>query len=323
MRRIRALAPGLLLLAFGAADAQGFRPQRPVEFVIHGGPGSGMDVTARFVTGVLEREKLLPVRSVIVSKTGGSGAVAASYLSEKKGDPHTIGFFTSLWIGAPLTSKEARVQFHELTPVARLIIDPAIVVVKADAPYKTLADFIDAAKKSPGQLRQAGGSIESRDNLIRQLLQRATGATWSYIPFPSGGERVATILGGHASLYIADAQEVKEYLRNGSMRMLVQVTERRLAAYADVPTAREAGFNIPVVRSMRGVVAPPGVARDAAEYWEGVFERLTRTDTWRKFLDDNHVEDGFQKGAELAKAAAEFIVQRREIFKEAGIPTYR
>ena len=74
---------------------------------------------------------------------------------------------------------------------------------------------------------------------------------------------------------------------------------------------------------MRGVVAPPGIPGDAAEYWENVFERMVKTETWRKCLADNQVEDGFQKGADLAQSAQEFIAQRREIFREAGIPMYR
>jgi len=305
------------------AAAQGFKPSKPVEFIVHGGPGSGVDVTARFVNGVLDKEKLLPVRALVVNKPGGGGAVAAAYMAEKKGDTHTIAFFTALWIGSPLTSKEARVQFHDLTPIVRLILDPAVIVVKSDSPYKSLPDFIEAARKAPGQLRQVGGSIESRDNLIRQLLQRATGVSWTYIPFPGGGERVAAVLGGHASLYIADAQEVREYLRNGSMRVLAQMAERRMPAYAGVPTIQEAGYNIPVVRSMRGVVGPPGIPREVAEFWEGIFERLVKTDTWRKYLEENQVEDGFLKSAELAQSAVEFISQRRQIFKEAGIQTYR
>ena len=86
---------------------------------------------------------------------------------------------------------------------------------------------------------------------------------------------------------------------------------------------REAGYDIPVVGSMRGIVAPPDVPRDVVEDWENVLERLSRTATWRKYLEDNQIEDGFQKSAELEKSAVAFIAQRREIFKLAGIQTYR
>ncbi len=313
----------LAAIGAGPSAAQGFKPTKPVEIVTHNGPGGGGDLASRFIATTLEKEKLLPVRMQVLNKTGGNGAVAAAYMAEKKGDTHTLAFFTAIWIGGPLTSKEARVQFRELTPIARLILDPIVVAVKADSPYKTLSDFIEAARKAPGKLKQAGGSIEARDNLIRMLLQRSAGVTWTYIPFPAGGERVAAVLGGHTDVYIPDIQEVREYLRNGSIRLLAQVTDRRMPAYPGIPTAREAGYDIPVVGSMRGVAAPPGIPREAAEYWENLFERLVKSEAWRKYLEDNQVEDGFQKGAGLARSADEFIAQRREIFKEAGIQTYR
>ena len=305
------------------AAAQGFKPTKPVEFLVHTGPGGGNDVLARAVAGIIEKEKLLPVRTVVVNKTGGGGAVAASHMVERKGDTHLVGFFTALWIGAPLTSKEARVQFKELTPIAGLVSDPAVIVVKADSPYKTLPEFIEAAKKTPGQLRQAGGSMESRDNLTRLVLQKLTGANWAYIPFPGGGERVSALLGGHAQLYVADVGEVREYMRNGSMRVIAQLPDKRLASLPDVPTLKEAGYNTPEIRSIRGAVGPPGIGKDVVEYWENVFERLSKTESWRRYLTDNQTEDAFTKSAQLAKDAEDFIAQRRVIYKEAGITMYR
>src|SRR5688572_8222245 len=293
----------ILLAAAGTlpAGAQGYKPARPVEIVTHTGPGGGGDVVARFIATTLEKENLLPVRMHVLNKPGGSGAAAVAYMAEKKGDTHTLGLFTSLWIGGPLISKESRMQFHEMTPIARLITDASMIAVKADSPYKTVAEFLDAAKKAPGKLRQAGGSIDARDNLVRILLQRSTGASWTYIPFPAGADRIAAVLGGHVEVYIPDIPEAKDYVRAGSLRMLAQLTERRMAAYPNVPTGREAGLTIPVVGSMRGVVGPPGMPRDAVEYWENVFERMVKTATWRKYLEENQVDDGFQKGAGLAR----------------------
>lgn len=313
----------LAAIGAGPSAAQGYKPTRPVEIVTHTGPGGGGDVVARFIATTLEKENLLPVRMNVLNKPGGSGAAATAYMAEKKGDTHTLALFTSLWIAGPLISKESRTQFHEMTPIARLMTDASMIAVKADSPYKTVAEFIDAAKKAPGKLKQAGGSIDARDNLVRILLQRSTGASWTYIPFPAGADRIAAVLGGHVEVYIPDIPEAKDYVRSGSLRMLAQLTERRMAAYPNVPTAREAGFNIPVVGSMRGMLGPPGTPRDVVEYWENVFERMVKTPTWRKYLEENQVDDAFQKGANLARSAEEFIAQRREIFKEAGIQTHR
>lgn len=314
---------GSALLAIGGAGAQSFTPTRSIDFVVHTGPGGGGDVHARAINAIFEKEKLLPVRANVINKPGGGGAVATAYMAEKKGDTHTIGLYTALWLTRPLSSKEVRVQFHELTPIARLALDPAIIVVKHDAPYKSIADFIEAAKKAPGQLKQAGGSIESRDNLNRLLLQRITGASWVYVPFPGGGERVANVLGGHAQLYITDAPEVKEHVRKGSLRVLVQLTEKRLPQFPDVPTIKEAGIDLTIIQSVRGIVAPPELPKEAVDYWVGVLKRLTQTGSWKRYIDDNQLEDGFQTGAELMKSSQEFIDQRREIYRQAGIKVYR
>src|SRR5256885_6228377 len=184
--------------------AQGFKPARAVDLVVHTGPGGGSDVLARAIAVMVEKEKLLPVRLQVINKPGGNAAVAAAHLAEKKGDPNTLGLFTGVWLQTPLVSAEAKVTLRDLTPIARLVLEPAVIAVKSDAPYKTLAEFIDAAKKSPGQLKQSGGSNTSRDNVVRQLLQKSTGARWAYISFPGGGERIAALLGGHVNIMVIE-----------------------------------------------------------------------------------------------------------------------
>ncbi|HEU4353310.1 MAG TPA: tripartite tricarboxylate transporter substrate binding protein [Burkholderiales bacterium] len=317
------LVVAAVLAVANTAFAQGFTPTRPVETVVHTGPGGGSDVLARAVALMMEKEKLLPVRLQVVNKTGGGGAVAAAYLAEKKGEAHTIGFFTGVWLTNPLTSAEAKVTLRDLTPVARLVLEPAVIAVKADAPYKTLADFVNAAKQKPGELKQSGGSVTSRDNVVRQQLQKVSGARWQFISFPGGGERIAALLGGHVNMMVIEPAEAGEHIRAGNMRVLAQVTEKRLPAFADVPTLKEAGFNVTPVPQVRGIVAPPGIPPENVAYWEGVFRKLTQTESWKKFLADNQFEDGFQGGADLAKFYDEFSVQMRNILKEAGIKVVR
>ena len=133
--------------------AQGFKPSKPIEFVTHTGPGGGGDVLARGIAAAMEKEKLLPVRMQVVNKTGGGGLTAMAYLAEKKGETHTIAVFTGLWYTNPIMMEEARFGMKDLTPIVRLVIEPAMVVVKSDSPFKTLKDFIDAAKATPGQLK--------------------------------------------------------------------------------------------------------------------------------------------------------------------------
>jgi putative tricarboxylic transport membrane protein len=259
----------------------------------------------------------------VVNKPGGNSAVAAAYLAEKKGDPNTIGLFTGVWLATPLMNAEANVTLRDLTPIARLVLEPAVIVVKADSPYKTLAEFIDAAKKDPGQLKQSGGSTTSRDNIVRLQLQKATGARWTFISFPGGGERIAALLGGHVHMMVIEPEEAGEHIRAGNMRVLAQISVSRLPRFPDVPTLKEAGFDVPVVPQVRGAVAPPGIPRENVAYWEDFFRRLTRTPSWRKYIEDNQFEDGYQSAAEVASFYDDFTVQMREILKEADVKTVR
>jgi putative tricarboxylic transport membrane protein len=306
-----------------AALAQGFKPTRTVDLVVHTGPGGGSDVLARAIAVMAEREKLLPVRMLVINKPGGNAAVAAAYLAEKRGDPNTVGLFTGVWLQTPLVSSEAKVTLKDLTPIARLVLEPAVIAVKADAPYKTLAGFIDAAKKHPGELKQSGGSKTSRDNVVRELLQKATGARWVFISFPGGGERIAALLGGHVDIMVIEPEEAGEHIRAGNMRVLAQVTEHRLPAFPDVPTLKEAGFDVPVVPQVRGMVAPPGIPAANVAYWEDFCRRLTRTASWKKYIADNQFEDGYQNAADLSKFYEEFTSRMREILKDAGVKTVR
>jgi putative tricarboxylic transport membrane protein len=107
------------------------------------------------------------------------------------------------------------------------------------------------------------------------------------------------------------------------MRVLAQVSETRLPRFPDVPTLREAGFDVRVVPQVRGVVAPPAIPRENVEFWEGFFRRLTRTAAWRKYIDDNQFEDGFQNAAEVSAFYDDFTGRMREILKEAGVTTVR
>ena len=316
------LAAAISLLGSAPAAAQ-FKPSKPIEFVTHTGPGGGGDVIARAIAAAMEKENLMPVRMQVVNKTGGGGATAMAYLAEKKGETHTIAVFTGLWFTNPIMRAEAKFTMKDLTPVVRLVLEPAMVAVKSDAPYKSLKDFMDAAKQNPGQLKQSAGSLGSRDWIVRQLLMKNTGASWAYISFPGGGERIAALLGGHVNMMVIEPQEAGEHIRAGNMRVLAVISEKRLAPFPNVPTLKEAGFDVPNVPQVRGIMAPPGVPAEAVAYWEDVFAKFVKTASWRKYLEDNLFEDGFQRSADLTKFIDEYSETTRGILREGGVKVVR
>ena len=162
----------------------------------------------------------------------------------------------------PLTTVEATVTLQDLTPVTRLVLEPAVIAVKADSPYKTVKDFIKKKKKNPKQLNQSGGTILSRDNLMRLLLQKATGAQWNFISFPSGGERLSNLLGGHVQMMVIEPQEAGEQIRAGNLRVIATLHEKRLASLPNVPTIKEQGIDVPLIPQARGMLLPPSAPKE-------------------------------------------------------------
>ena len=306
----------------GLAQAQ-WAPTKIVDVIVHTGPGGGNDLLARAVAQMLEKEKLLPVRMVVLNKTGGNGAVAAAAIAERKGDSHTLGFITSVWIANPLTTNEAKVTLHDLTPVARLLLEPAVIAVRSDSPFKTLKEFIDAAKARPGELKQSGGSVTSRDNIIRQTLQQHTGAKWAFVSLQGGGERLAALLGGHVDMMVIEPQEAGEHIRAGKLRVLAQLAEKPLPGYPNVPTLKQAGFDVIATPQIRAVMAPPGIPPDALKYYEDMFAKLRLTASWKKYVDDNQLEDNYGNGTELARAIGQIEKDLRTQFQLAGMKLAR
>jgi putative tricarboxylic transport membrane protein len=323
----RSLVIALIWFAnlFGAVSlwSQEFKPSKQIETVVHTGPGGGSDIFARAIAEMLQKEKLLPQRMQVVNKPGGGPAVAMAYLSEKKGETHTIGYFTGVWVTNPLTVKEADITVKDLTPIARLVLEPAVIAVKADSPYKNMKDFIEAAKKSPKQLNQSGGSVTSRDNLMRLLLQKHTGAQWNFVSFPSGGERLSNLLGGHAHMMVIEPQEAGEQIRAGNMRVIASLTEKRLPSLANVPTLKEQGIDVPLIPQARGVLAPPAVPKEVVAYWEGVFDSFVKTAGWKQYVEQNQFEDAYLKGPALNKFLDSLQDQMRDVLKEAGAKVVR
>jgi putative tricarboxylic transport membrane protein len=169
-----------------------------------------------------------------------------------------------------------------------------------------MKDFVEAAKKNPNQLRQSGGSVTSRDNLVRLLIQKSTGTQWTFISFPSGGERLSNLLGGHVQMMVIEPQEAGEQIRAGNLRVIASLTEKRLASLPDVPTIKEQGIDVPLIPQARGVLA-----------------RFVKTPTWKQYVEQNQFEDGYLKGPALSKFFDDLTVQMRDVLKEAGAKVVR
>jgi putative tricarboxylic transport membrane protein len=306
-----------LALAAGPLAAQGFAPSREIELVVHSAPGGGSDVFAQALLAMFQQEKLLaqPVR--VLNKTAGASAEAMAYLTEKRGDGHVVAVFTNTWLTTPLTRKEGGQTIKEFTPLARLVLEPTIAVVRADSPYRTLADFVAAAKRDPGKLKQAGGSLTAIESMTGLLIQSATGAKWTFVPTPAVSDRMKNLVAGSVDIVIPQPQDAAEQMTAGKARAIAAITERRLSVLPDVPTIGEQGIAIPIIANVRGIVGPPGMAPAAIAYWEDLFARLAKTQSWRAYVEENQVEDVFLRGREMPAFLDEQIELMRKMLRAA------
>lgn len=302
-----------------AASAQPFAPSRPLELVVHSAPGGGSDVFAYALVEMIGSAKLLPQPIRVVNKVAGASTEAMAYLAGKRGDDHTLAVFTNTWLTTPLTRKDPGHTIRDFTPVVRLVLEPTIAVVRADSSYRTLNDFVEAAKRNPGGLRQAGGSVTAIESMTGLLLQSATGAKWTFVPTPAVRDRMLNLVAGKVDIVIPQPQDANEHIAAGKARAIAALTERRLAAMPDLPTVKEQGITIPIIANVRGVVAPPGVAPMAVSYWEELFGRLVETPAWKRYLEENQVEDVFLKGAQMTPFLGEQIELMRRMLREAGV----
>lgn len=262
-------------------------PSKPIVFITHSGPGGGMDTMLRRITDIMAKERLVPQQMRVENIRGGSGAKAMTALVKRKGDDHVLAGMTTVWIAAPLISPDLKVSYKDMTPIVLLGLDANIVVVRADSPYKSMRELLDFAKANPKKLKQAGASVTSTPNFDRMAIEEATGAAWDYVAFPSGGEAITALLGGHVHLVIGQPADMGGHLRAGTLRTLVTFSEARLASHPQVPTLRELGIPARVSRgTVRGIIAPPDMPPAAVQYWEEVLRKLTQTQAYQQFAGE-------------------------------------
>jgi len=275
-------------------------PNKPVLFITHSGPGGGMDTMLRRITDIMAKEKLVSQQMRVESVQAGSGAKAMTTLVKRKGDDHVLAGMTSVWVAAPLISPDVKVSYKDMTTVALLGLDPNLVVVRADSPFKTMKELLDFAKANPNKVKQAGASVTSTPNFDRLAIAEATGATWDYVAFPSGGEAITAVLGGHVNLVIGQPADMGGHLSAGALRALASFSESRLAGYPNVPTLRELGITARVSRgTVRGIVAPPDIPASSVHYWEDVLRKLTKTQGYQQLSSEIELFPKFLTGKEF------------------------
>ena len=248
----------------------------------------------------------------VVNKPGGNGAVAAAALYEKQGRPATPSASSpACWIAGPLTTQRgedhgARSQAHRA----------ARARARGDRGARRFAvqDAQGLHRRGEGEARASSSSRAARSpratTSCASSCSTRPGAKWAYVSFPGGGERLAALLGGHVDIMVIEPQEAGEQVRAGKLRVLAQLTEKRLPGYPDVPTLKEAGFDVhahPADPRRGGAAA---ACRPKRRVLDERFEKLRQTASWKKYIADNQLEEAFVAGARSSRKAMVDIEKR-------------
>ena len=294
-----------------AALAQGWKPTKDVEFVVPFGLGGGADLMARVIHKVIADEKLVPVPIAIVNKPGGGGAAGIGYVAaSRKADPHTLILINGSTQITPILNPQAK-TLTEVTPVMNMMLDDFLLFVRADAPWKSAADFVKDAKSKPAKsvAFSTGGTT---DVMAVTVLAKATGVEYNTVGFNSGGEALTALLGGHVQASMGNPLEFMGQLQGGKVRALGVVRDQRFPALKDVPTFQEQGIKTPNFQMWRGIAIPKEAPDAARVYWEGVMTKVNNSAAMKKYYADNVAQTASIPG----KQFNEFLARQEKLYRE-------
>ena len=306
MKKLLALVSLVFLLSVALVQhSEGAAyPSRPLEIIAPAGAGGGWDTLARTINRTLEVEKLYTQPMSVINKVGGGGAVGLAYIFQKKEDDYELIVYSPPLIINTI-NKTFTQSYKELTPLAKLITDYQIFIVKADSPYKTFNDLLAALKKTPSALKFAGASSPgSMDHLAMCKMAHAAGINPKdlvYVAFNNAGEALTALLGGNVAFASSGVGEMVGQLQAGTVRALaVTSSARRGGPMKDVPTVKELGLNT-TYEVWRGIFGAPGMSKDAQAWWAKTLKTMAGTKTWKESLEKLQWVDAYADAGEFAK----------------------
>jgi len=264
--------------AVALAQAQSY-PSKPVRLVVPYSPGGGADNAARILATRLSTAMGQTV--VIDNRPGGSGMIGAQAVAQAEPDGYTVLYDASAFAVNPALRKMAFDPAKDLVPVSLAVTVPNIFVVPPNAPYKTVQEFVDYARKNPGKLTYASYGAGSAAHLIGELLKARAGIDLLHVPYKGGAPALTDLMGGQVDSYFSNAASGMSYVKSGKLRALAVTSAKRMAAMPDVPTLAESGFKDFEVLEWNGFFVPKGtpndvVARLAKEVQAAVKDPATR-----------------------------------------------
>ncbi len=314
--QLLSLLYGLMAGWVTPALAQSY-PTRHIELVSATGAGGGSDLVARMVADIIAKEKLLPQQVFVVNKPGGGGAMGQTYVAAKRGDPYTFMQTALNLVTVPIrTGLDLGVD--KFTTLGAIGFDLNSLSVAENSPYRTLKDFLAAARDKPKTISVGITSPGGGAHSMMHRLEKLSGARFNMVSFKSGAESVTAVMGGHIHATAENLGEVMGQVELKKLRLLGVPSVNRIASLPNVPTLKEQGFDIHA-GALRGFVAPAGIPRDAAKLLEDTLAKVHKSAAWRDYMTRNMYEDVYMNAGELSKWLAAQQAEMMQYLTEMGL----
>ena len=277
---LKSLAAGITMLAATTAWAQ--YPDRPITMIVPFPPGGVTDTVARPIADALGKE--LGQSVVVENKAGAGGAIGTGEAARAKPDGYTIMLMLSSISILPeadkILGRKAAYETTDFKPIARITADPTVLVVPAKSPWSTVDEFVEAARKAPGELNYGSSGIYGSMHVPMAMLEKDAKIKMTHVPYTGAGPAVAALLGGQVDAISTGPSSILQHIKAGTVRPLAHWGDKPLNALPDVPGLSEAGYDVKFVQ-WSGIFAPKDVPAD-------VIERLR--DAARKVANDPEIQ---------------------------------
>lgn len=319
-RARRTLLTSAILSAAGvctsAALAQAY-PDKPISFVVPFAAGSATDQLARVLSQSLTDQTKQTV--VVDNKPGASGMLAAQQVARAPADGYTVLITTNTTHAANehLYKKLSYDPVKDFAPVTGLGKGGQVLVVRTEAPYKSVAELVAFARKNPGKLSFGSGSSSSR--VAGEMLKQLSGTEILHVPYKSNPNAVTDLLGGQIDFMITDTATGVPQVRSGKLRALGYSTRKRSALLPDVPTIDEAGVKGYDMGYWFAAYVPAGTPQPVVARLHDLLAKATQSPAAKSFFEGSGSDPWTTTPEELARFQAAETQKWGRVIKAAGI----
>ena len=302
------------LMPANASAHEAFAAGKPIEMTVLFPAGTSADVTARVLADGMGRQLLTNV--LVVNRPGAGGAIGYKYAAAQAADGYHM-VWNSNSISTAFHSGMMSIDYRAFDPVARVLVETPLLVVKADAPWKDLRDFVAYAKTNPAKVTVGNSGAGSHTHFSAVMLFKAAGVNVVDVPF-GAAQVVPSLLGNHVNSVMQLPGAMATHVKSGSLRVLAALSAKRDPAFPDVATASEQGVNV-AADAWRGIAVPKGTPRPVIAKLEDAIRKTVASAEFIKASESLSVAPAFLAADDFGRLMAKEDAELAQIMQSLGL----